>query len=57
MAVGDDGPLGPAIRVDVEPAGAAIEALPVDRQPCVESIGLHFFVRCGKNITVFAVWG
>jgi hypothetical protein len=43
MAVGDHGSLSPAIRVDVKAAGAAIEALPVDREPSVESIGFHFF--------------
>ena len=55
MAMGDDGALGPAIRVDVKAAGPAIEALPVDREPAVESIGSHFFPGCAEQITVYAL--
>ena len=44
MAMRDDGALGSAIRVDMEAAGAAIEALAIDREPGVESLGSHFFL-------------
>jgi hypothetical protein len=54
MAMGDDGPLGSAIRVDVEPAGAAIEALPVDREPCLVALGFHFFSRLWGTKHAFA---
>ena len=56
MAMGDDRALGPAIRVDVEAARPAIEALPIDREPGVESVGSHFFRRCGEQITVLATY-
>src|SRR5262245_14747912 len=41
MAVGHDRALGAAIRVDMEAAGAAIEALSVDREPGFEAFGGH----------------
>src|SRR5262245_14565868 len=41
MAVGHDRALGAAIRVDMEAAGAAIEALAVDREPGFETFGGH----------------
>src|SRR4029450_12205490 len=41
MAVGHDRALGAAIRVDVEAAGAAIEALSVDCEPGFKAFGSH----------------
>jgi hypothetical protein len=41
MAVGHDRALGAAVRVDMEAAGAAIEALPVNREPGFEAFGGH----------------
>ena len=44
MAVRDDRALGAAIGVDVEAAWPAIEPLAIDRQPCLEAFGFHFFL-------------
>jgi hypothetical protein len=41
--VGDDRALSSAIGVDVEAARPAKEALPINREPSVESLGYHFF--------------
>ena len=41
MAMGHDRALGAAIRVDMEAAGAAIEALAVNREPGFETFGGH----------------
>jgi hypothetical protein len=40
MSMGDDGPLRPAIRVDMKAAWPAIEALGVHGEPRIETFGL-----------------
>jgi hypothetical protein len=54
MTVGDDGALGPAIRVDMKAARPAIEALAINCKPSVETLGSHFFEHCVEQTTVFS---
>jgi hypothetical protein len=46
----DDRPLDPAMRIDMEPAGPAEEALAIDGEPAIEAFRFHFILAmCGTK--------